>query len=70
MADIVDADELLRRIRGARDWTREQENRLVDADAELAPGDTSSNAEMAKVFHAVRAVLDRIIDPGQDAGAD
>ncbi|MCP9943739.1 hypothetical protein LUX12_01240 [Streptomyces somaliensis] len=50
MSDIVDADELLRRIRAARDWARSQE--------EDAPDDTAATA-----YRAVRRVLERLVDP-------
>ncbi|UUS33648.1 MULTISPECIES: hypothetical protein [Streptomyces] len=50
MAEIVDADELLRRVRVARDWARDEEERAADATA-------------ATAYRAVREVLDRLIDP-------
>ncbi|MER0443498.1 hypothetical protein ABR738_02755 [Streptomyces sp. Edi4] len=70
MADTVDADELLRRIRRARDWALQQEDRLAlktDADTE---GSASANAERARAFNAVRTVLDEIIEPGKHAGPE
>ncbi|MCS0635383.1 hypothetical protein NX801_06870 [Streptomyces sp. LP05-1] len=50
MAEVVDADELLRRIRVARDWAGEQQRTARD--------DTTAAA-----YEAVRAVLDKVIDP-------
>ncbi|WP_256104767.1 hypothetical protein [Streptomyces sp. ODS05-4] len=49
MADVVDADELLRRIRAARDWAREEERQAPE--------------EAAPAYTAVRRALDKIIDP-------
>ncbi|MCP9956653.1 hypothetical protein [Streptomyces sudanensis] len=50
MSDIVDADELLRRIRVVRDWAREEEENVAD--------DTAATA-----YRVVREVLERIVDP-------
>lgn len=50
MADVVDADELLRRIRVTRDWARRQEQQ--------APDEMSAAA-----YEAVRRALDKLIDP-------
>ncbi|URM89125.1 hypothetical protein LUW75_02855 [Streptomyces sp. MRC013] len=52
MSDIVDADELLRRIRAARDWARNQEENASD--------DTAATA-----YRAVRRVLERLVDPSR-----
>ncbi|WP_189549229.1 hypothetical protein [Streptomyces lavendofoliae] len=50
MADVVDADELLRRIRVTRDWVHGQEQQAPD--------------EMtAAAYEAVRRALDKLIDP-------
>ncbi|MFE4858439.1 hypothetical protein [Streptomyces sp. NPDC056670] len=71
MADVVDADELLRRIRGARDWAIQQEDRLLSrADVASESGEASVNAETARAFTVVRSVLDMIIEPGKHVGAD
>ncbi|MEU7278608.1 hypothetical protein AB0A69_07435 [Streptomyces sp. NPDC045431] len=51
MADgIVDSDELLRRIRLARDWARQQEEQVTDEGT-------------AETYRVVRSVLDVIVDP-------
>ncbi|WP_167536342.1 hypothetical protein [Streptomyces ficellus] len=50
MADVVDADELLRRIRVTRDWARRQEQEAQD---EMA----------AAAYEAVRRTLDKLINP-------
>ncbi|WP_187645410.1 hypothetical protein [Streptomyces sp. TRM49041] len=52
MAEIVDADELLRRLRAARDWAEAEEEHASDEVAEQA-------------FRAVRMVLDKLVDPGK-----
>ncbi|MEU6059358.1 hypothetical protein [Streptomyces sp. NPDC047097] len=49
MAEVVDADELLRRIRVARDWAREEEERAPEG--------------AGAAYTAVRRALDKIIDP-------
>lgn len=50
MADVVDADELLRRIRVTRDWAHRQEQQAPD--------------EMtAAAYEAVRRALEKLIDP-------
>ncbi|MDT9682786.1 hypothetical protein RND61_11995 [Streptomyces sp. TRM76323] len=50
MSEIVDADELLRRLRAARDWARVEEENAAD--------ETKATA-----YRAVRTVLDRLVDP-------
>ncbi|WP_023590686.1 hypothetical protein [Streptomyces thermolilacinus] len=50
MTDIVDADELLRRLRAARDWARGEEQRATD--------ETTATA-----YRVVRTVLERLVDP-------
>ncbi|MET9426448.1 MULTISPECIES: hypothetical protein [unclassified Streptomyces] len=57
MADgVVDSDELLRRIRLARDWVRQQEERVEH-------GATEGAAEEAAAYRVVRMVLDKLVDP-------
>ncbi|PJE99359.1 hypothetical protein CUT44_05290 [Streptomyces carminius] len=63
MADVVDADELLRRIRVARDWAAEQEAGPGEGGG---PGEPADGRRAA--FAAVRAVLDEIISPGTHSG--
>ncbi|MFG3497044.1 hypothetical protein [Streptomyces sp. NPDC047928] len=52
MAEVVDADELLRRLRVARDWARAEEDHAADEIAETA-------------YRAVRMVLDKLVDPAR-----
>ncbi|KAF4407504.1 MULTISPECIES: hypothetical protein [Streptomyces] len=68
MSDVVDADELLRRIRAARDWAAEREagSREQAGDADRAEAFAASMNFAA--FSAVREVLDRIIDPANHPG--
>ncbi|MEE1940830.1 hypothetical protein V1L54_15695 [Streptomyces sp. TRM 70361] len=63
MADVVDADELLRRIRVARDWAADQ---AAGSGEDGDPGEPAAVRRAA--FAAVRAVLDEIISPGTHAG--
>ncbi|MBC9716006.1 hypothetical protein H9Y04_26035 [Streptomyces sp. TRM66268-LWL] len=67
MTDIVDSDELLRRILRARDWAARQEHgwRARTADLERADPDEEFAAQVyGCAFQAVRSVLDEIIEPG------
>ncbi|MEU9981069.1 hypothetical protein [Streptomyces sp. NPDC050856] len=72
MAEVVDADELLRRIRVARDWAADEEQRCADrarAGADGAPdGAPSSDEVSAAAYRAVRVVLDKLIDPSGHSG--
>ncbi|MFV2120448.1 hypothetical protein ACE14D_19220 [Streptomyces sp. Act-28] len=55
MTEIVDGDELLRRLRAARDWARVEEENATD--------ETTATA-----YRAVRTVLDRLVDPSRPTG--
>ncbi|MFH0241012.1 hypothetical protein ACGRHY_00900 [Streptomyces sp. HK10] len=65
MTDVVDADELLRRIRVARDWAADRE---AGAGGGLpGPGESADPTAAGidrVVFSVVREVLDEIINPG------
>ncbi|MEU4947719.1 hypothetical protein [Streptomyces lavendulae] len=63
MAEI-DADELLRRIRAARDWAAAEEDRHFAA-AEEAGEDRFAASIVARSFNSIRAVLDEIVEPGK-----
>ncbi|MTE22269.1 hypothetical protein F0L17_24835 [Streptomyces sp. TRM43335] len=68
MTDVVDADELLRRIRVARDWAAEREAAAGERAGDDGGSGTDGGVRAADVdraaFSAVRAALDEIIDPG------
>jgi hypothetical protein len=62
----VDANELLERIRGARDWAKAQEELGLEGESE----DHSQNLAWAingAAFKAVRTALDEILEPGSGA---
>ncbi|MCI0383084.1 hypothetical protein [Streptomyces sp. CNQ085] len=67
MTDVVDADELLRRIRVARDWAAEREAGTAGggypSGADAGSGPPADGIDRV-VFSAVREVLDEIINPG------
>ncbi|GAA2433458.1 hypothetical protein [Streptomyces macrosporus] len=64
MTDVVDADELLRRIRVARDRAAEREAEFGER-AERGSGSEAVTADVNRVaFAAVREALDEIISPG------
>lgn len=64
MADGIDAQELVERIRRARDWAAEEQRRM-----ELQVADPDSADRLIASFEvvslsAVRGVLDEILEPG------
>ncbi|QQC87512.1 hypothetical protein I8755_03150 [Streptomyces alfalfae] len=68
MTHPVDADELLIRIRGARDWASSEADRIF-AHSETLQSDGRAaealNASIeARAFHSIRIVLDEILRPG------
>ncbi|HZG06133.1 MAG TPA: hypothetical protein VE546_21575 [Streptomyces sp.] len=68
MADVVDADELLRRIRVARDWAAEREAGISER-ADGGGGAEELTASINRVaFAVVREALDEIINPGTHPG--
>ncbi|UUU21712.1 hypothetical protein [Streptomyces sp. DSM 40750] len=71
MTQPVDADELLRRIRAARDWAAGEEERLL-ALAEGATDDVEGIglAIQKTAFEVVRSALDEIIEPGTQRDGD
>ncbi|MEV0122203.1 hypothetical protein AB0I16_11770 [Streptomyces sp. NPDC050703] len=73
MTQPVDADELLIRIRGARDWVESETDRLF-AHSEALQGDGKEteawNASIeARAFQSIRIVLDEILRPGTHSRA-
>ncbi|MFH9401283.1 hypothetical protein [Streptomyces sp. NPDC017638] len=68
MKDVVDADELLRRIRRGREHAEEQEEAWRERARSLAATDPEGAAEAAdraRAFEAVLRVLEEIVDPGK-----
>ncbi|KJY25369.1 hypothetical protein [Streptomyces katrae] len=63
MAEI-DADELLRRIRAARDWAAAEDERLQAAST-AGGSDDQQLADASQIYNSIRAVLDEIIEPGK-----
>ncbi|MFD5079868.1 hypothetical protein [Streptomyces sp. NPDC058371] len=68
MSDVVDSDELLRRIQRARDWAAQEEEHWkaesAKPDAEEANGPAADIR--ASAYEAVRRALDEIIQPGNN----
>ncbi|MGW7084668.1 hypothetical protein ACWGH2_14350 [Streptomyces sp. NPDC054871] len=69
MTDVVDADELLRRIQRARDWAQQEEGHWK-AESDKPQTDDPNEARRAEVFasayEAVRKVLDEVVEPGSN----
>ncbi|GHI10027.1 hypothetical protein Scel_83480 [Streptomyces cellostaticus] len=64
----MDADELLRRIRRARDCAAEQERAWWERAGSLAATDPDGAREAsarARAYEAVLRVLEEIVDPGR-----
>ncbi|MGW5328576.1 hypothetical protein [Streptomyces sp. NPDC004014] len=67
MTDVVDADELLRRIRRGRDRAAEQERAWREQAQSLTATDPEGAREAsvrAGAYEAVLRVLEEIVDPG------
>ncbi|MEW2574350.1 hypothetical protein [Streptomyces sp. NPDC047070] len=67
MTDVVDSDELLRRIQRARSWAGREEQAWKARSEELktADPDSSRDAELrGHTYEAVRRTLDEIVSPG------
>ncbi|MDX3802822.1 hypothetical protein [Streptomyces sp. AK04-3B] len=73
MMDVVDSDELLRRIQRARTCAQEEVRawRARDADLADADADAANAARDARTrgiaYEAVLRVLDEIVTPGRSA---
>ncbi|MFF7331193.1 hypothetical protein ACIQU5_18825 [Streptomyces sp. NPDC090306] len=71
MTEVVDSDELLRRIRRARDCAAQEERRWrAGASPETAPstedaGGAADAAVRSVAYQAVGRVLDEILTPGR-----
>ncbi|MEV5243004.1 hypothetical protein AB0K89_28410 [Streptomyces cinnamoneus] len=71
MNDAVGSEELLGRIRRARDWAATEDERLLSASRAAEEGSSQATAYAieARMFNAIKAVLDEIIEPGTHAGS-
>lgn len=68
MTDVVDSDELLRRIQRGRAWAVREESAWRQRGAEAAgPDQAREAAARALAFQAVIGVLDEILNPGKHA---
>ncbi|MER6030166.1 hypothetical protein [Streptomyces sp. NPDC001851] len=68
MTDVVDADELLRRIRRGRERAAEEERAWRERAQSLTATDPDGAREAAvraRAFEAVLWVLDEIVSPGR-----
>ncbi|WP_112466143.1 3-deoxy-D-manno-octulosonic acid transferase [Streptomyces triticisoli] len=71
MTEVVDSDELLRRIQRARACAVEEEHRWRDRRDTLGATDPDAAREAAvrvMTYEAVLRVLDEILTPGRHAG--
>ncbi|MGW0949291.1 hypothetical protein ACWD4O_43135 [Streptomyces sp. NPDC002623] len=71
MTDVVDSDELLRRIQRARACAREELQVWRGRSADLAQSDADGarDAQMRTLaYEAVLRVLDEIVTPGRNRG--
>jgi hypothetical protein len=72
MADVVDSDELLRRIQRGRAWALREERAWRQRGDALAPDEPDGArdaAVRALAFEAVVGVLDEILTPGKHGEA-
>ncbi|MBQ1093853.1 hypothetical protein [Streptomyces sp. B93] len=70
MTDVVDSDELLRRLQRARACARDEERSWRDRRDALRPTDPGEAGEAAVrvlAYEAVVRVLDEILTPGRRA---
>ncbi|MFF7356564.1 MULTISPECIES: hypothetical protein [Streptomyces] len=68
MTDVVDADELLRRIRRGRERAAAEERSWRERAQQLTATDPDGAREAAvraRAFEAVQRVLEEIISPGR-----
>ncbi|KOV96549.1 MULTISPECIES: hypothetical protein [unclassified Streptomyces] len=67
MTDVVDADELLRRIRRGREHAAQEERALRERALSLAATDPEGAREAtdrARAYEVVLRVLEEIVSPG------
>lgn len=70
MTDVVDADELLRRIRRGREHAAEEERAWRERAQSLTatdPEGAREAADRARAYEAVLRVLEEIVRPGEAA---
>ncbi|HZF93178.1 hypothetical protein [Streptomyces sp.] len=68
MTDVVDSDELVRRIQRGRAWALREENtwrQRSDALRSAEPEEARDAAVRALAYQAVIGVLDEILTPGR-----
>ncbi|MFF8946163.1 3-deoxy-D-manno-octulosonic acid transferase [Streptomyces sp. NPDC014864] len=68
MTEVVDSDELLRRIQRARGCARDEERRWRARQVDLGPTDPEAAQEAAVrvlAYETVLRVLDEILTPGR-----
>ncbi|WP_221350711.1 hypothetical protein [Streptomyces beigongshangae] len=73
MADVVDSDELLRRIQRARSWAGREERAWKARSEELRNGDPDGARDAESrghTYEAVRKALDEIVTPGAHEADD
>jgi hypothetical protein len=71
MTDVVDADELLRRMQRARAFAVEEERAWRSRSVALRPSDPEGSREAAVrtlAYETVLTVLDEILTPGRQPG--
>ncbi|MET8244498.1 3-deoxy-D-manno-octulosonic acid transferase [Streptomyces sp. NPDC005202] len=71
MTDVVDSDELLRRIQRARSCAVEEERKWRGRREALGPDDPDGSREAAVralAYETVLRVLDEILTPGKHGG--
>lgn len=67
MIDVVDSDEILRRIQRARAWAKQKEETWKARSDDLRQSDPGGSRDAdvrAFAYEAVREVLDEILTPG------
>jgi hypothetical protein len=72
MSDVVDSDELLRRIQRARCYAQQEEHRWRDRRDSLGAADPDGAREAGVrvlSYETVLRVLDEILTPGRHAEA-
>ena len=73
MTDVVDSDELLRRMQRARAYARREEQVWRNRSDELAPADPEGARDAAVrtlAYETVIRVLDEFLTPGKHPAGD